>query len=182
MHVMSSINQCMSSTNQCMPSTNQCMSPINQCMSCYQSTNACHVVGQALTVIIIVSQQNAVQVPALCKLEGNRLWNNLRISCSNCLEHLQAAENIHTDSHVTQAVWDKLYSGLFFLYPFLTGHYKRWWSLLTCIERTAFLPVACGSHRNEGRTVWHPCNTKIWNFINTKWHTHAPDWTIINTR
>ena len=122
---MSSINQCMSSTNQCMPSTNQCMSPINQCMSCYQSTNACHVVGQALTVIIIVSQQNAVPVPALCKLEGNRLWNNLEFPAQTVWSTYRLLK-IYTLTVMLHRLFGTSYTLVFFfLYPFLTGHYKR---------------------------------------------------------
>ena len=86
-------------------------------MSCSQSTNACHIVGQAMTVIIIVSQRNAVQEAPwvnLWETDSGKTQN----SYSNCLKWklstYQLLENIHTHSHITQAVRGNLYSGLFF--------------------------------------------------------------------
>ena len=123
MHVINQTMHVMSSTNPM-----HVMLSINQCMSCYQSTNACHVAGQALTVIIIVSQQNAVQEAPCVNLRetDSGTTSNFLFKLSGVeVEHLWAAQNMHTHSHVTQAVWGKLYSGLFFLYRFLKGHYER---------------------------------------------------------
>ena len=188
MHVMSSINQCMS----CHQPTNACHQPTNACHVINQPMHVInqpmHVINQPMHVMLSVNQcmscswpstdchnysQSTKRCPGgtLCKPEGDRLRNNFEFPVQTVWSGnwalMGCSKYAHSQSCYTGCLGQVILWS-FFLYRFLKGHYERWWSPLTCIERTVFLPAACGSHRSEGRTVWPPCNTKIWTIINIK--------------